>query len=866
MKKTIILLSFLCAGCFSQRTVAQDEPYKNRDLSPQERAADLTSRLTLEEKVSLMQNTSPAVPRLGIKPYNWWSEALHGVARAGEATVFPQTIGMAASFDSDLLYEVFTAVSDEARAKFHDAQRKGKYGRYQGLTFWTPNINIFRDPRWGRGQETYGEDPYLTSVLGLQVIRGLQGPADARYDKLYACAKHFAVHSGPEWSRHQFDAKDIDLRDLNETYLPAFKTAVLEGDVKEVMCAYNRFEGKPCCGSDRLLMQILREEWGYKHLVVSDCGAINDFYNPSKHHTHPDAAHASADAVLTGTDVECGDSYASLVDAVKDGLIQESDIDVSVRRLLTARFALGEMDDEEGVEWSKIPYSVVDCPEHRALALKIAQESIVLLQNRDNLLPLSTEKKIALVGPNANDSVMQWANYNGTPNRTVTLLDGIQEKLGRDVTYFKLCDWLSNSTYESTFNWLYTPDNQKGMVATYYNNTDLEGDVAATQIYTSPVNRDAGGNTVFEPGVNLTHFTARFESILRPEESGEMVLTVNADDGFRIFIDGEKLFETWKKNNNAKKELRFQVEKGKEYAIEIDYLQLADNAFLKIDLGQMREKPMDEEINALADADVVIFAGGISAQLEGESMSVNYPGFKGGDRTHIELPEIQRNILKRLHEMGKKVVLVNFSGSAMGLVPETETCDAIIQAWYPGQEGGTAVADVLFGDYNPSGKLPVTFYRNIDQLPDFQDYSMQGRTYRFMTEKPLYPFGFGLSYTTYEYGTPQVKKTAVKVGKEIQLTLSVTNTGQYDGEETVQLYVRKVDDTEGAPIRTLRAFKRIALKAGETQKVTFELTPEAFAFFDRTSGYVTTRPGDYKIWVGSSSAEENLQSLIVKLK
>lgn len=861
--KKLFLLSILLCGTLS--LTAQNEPYKNPQLSPEERAADLTSRLTLEEKVALMQNTSPAVERLGIKPYNWWNEALHGVARAGEATVFPQTIGMAASFAPDLLYKVFDAVSDEARAKFHDFQRKGRYGKYQCLTFWTPNVNIFRDPRWGRGQETYGEDPYLTSVLGLQVIRGLQGPADTQYDKLHACAKHFAVHSGPEWNRHSFNAENIDLRDLYETYLPAFKTAVIDGDVKEVMCAYNRFEGKPCCGSDRLLMQILRDEWKFKYLVVSDCGAINDFYNRSKHHTHPDSASASADAVLAGTDVECGTSYKSLVNAVKKGYIKESDIDVSVRRLLAARFALGEMDDEKLVEWSKIPYSVVDCPEHRALALEMAKESIVLLQNRNNILPLAKNAKIAVMGPNANDSVMQWANYNGTPRRTITLLGGIKEKVG-NVTYAKTCDWLSNTSYESKFNWLYTPDNKRGMAATYYNNTELNGEIAATQVYTSPVNRDAGGNTVFEPGVNLTDFTARFESVLRPEESGEMLLTVNADDGLRIIVDGEKVAETWKKNSNAKREYRFPVEKGKEYDIEIDYLQLAGKAFLKIDLGIIRQKSIEDDLKTVADADVVIFAGGISAQLEGESMSVNYPGFKGGDRTHIELPEIQRNILKRLHEMGKKVIFVNYSGSAMGLVPETETCDAIIQAWYPGQEGGTAVADILFGDYNPNGKLPVTFYRNVDQLPDYQDYSMQGRTYRFMTEKPLYPFGYGLSYTTYTYGKPQVKKATVKNGKDIRLTVPVTNTGKRDGVEIVQVYIHKTGDTDGAPIKTLRAFKRVNLKAGETQKVTFDLTPEAFAFYDRASGYILTQPGEYQIFVGSSSANEDLQELTVKLK
>ncbi|MBQ8423212.1 MAG: glycoside hydrolase family 3 C-terminal domain-containing protein [Coprobacter sp.] len=851
--------------CCSLSMQAQNEPFKNPDLSPQERAEDLVSRLTLEEKIALMQNTSPAIERLGIKPYNWWNEALHGVARAGIATVFPQTIGMAASFDPELLYDVFNAVSDEARAKFHDFQRKGKYGKYQCLTFWTPNINIFRDPRWGRGQETYGEDPYLTTVLGLQVIRGLQGPDDTKYDKLHACAKHFAVHSGPEWNRHSFDAKDIDLRDLNETYLPAFKAAVIDGDVKEVMCAYNRFEGKPCCGSDRLLMQILRDEWKFKHLVVSDCGAINDFYHPSKHNTHPDSASASADAVLSGTDVECGSSYRSLINAVKRGDIKESDIDVSVVRLLKARFELGEMDDESLVEWSKIPYSVVNCEKHRKLALDMARESIVLLENDDNILPLNKNMKIAVMGPNATDSVMQWANYNGTPGHTVTLLDGIRQKTD-NIIYVKGCDWLTNSTYESKFNWLHTHDGLNGIAATYYNTTDMSGDIAATQIYTSPINRDAGGNTVFEPGVELTNFTGVFKGVLRAEESGEMLLKINADDGFRICIDGKEVVKNWKSNSNAKKEYTFNVEKGKEYDIEINYLQLTGKAFLKVDLGLVRHKSLDDEVKAVADADVIIFCGGISAQLEGEQMSVNYPGFKGGDRTHIELPEIQRELIAKLHKAGKKVIYVNCSGSAMGLVPESENCQAIVQAWYPGQEGGTAVADVLFGDYNPNGKLPVTFYRNIDQLPDYQDYSMQGRTYRFMTEKPLYPFGYGLSYTTFDCGKAKVKKSTVKVGKNVTITIPVTNTGKREGTEVVQIYVRKVNDTEGAPIKTLRAFRRVSLQPGETQKVSFTLTPDAFVFYDRTSGYMTTAPGEYTLFIGNSSDSDALQSVTVKLK
>lgn len=394
-------------------TLSAQLPYQNPDLTPEQRATDLLQRLTVEEKISLMQNNSPGIPRLGIRPYEWWNEALHGVARAGLATVFPQTIGMAASFNDSLVQKVFTAVSDEARAKNRAFNDQGQYKRYQGLTMWTPNVNIFRDPRWGRGQETYGEDPYLTSRMGVAVVKGLQGPDSARYDKLHACAKHFAVHSGPEWNRHSFNAENIAPRDLWETYLPAFKTLVQEADVKEVMCAYNRFEGDPCCGSNRLLTQILRDEWGFNGIVVSDCGAISDFWGAKKHNTHPDAAHASADAVLSGTDLECGSNYRKLTDAVKAGIISEEQIDISVKRLLKARFELGEM--EESHPWA-LPYSIVDCPEHRHLALQIAHETMTLLQNKENILPLDKHAKVAVIGPNANDSVMQWGNYNGTPS------------------------------------------------------------------------------------------------------------------------------------------------------------------------------------------------------------------------------------------------------------------------------------------------------------------------------------------------------------------------------------------------------------------------------------------------------------------
>lgn len=712
----VLLAGALMSAC------QQKLPYQNTSLPPEERAADLVQRLTLEEKVSLMQNNSSAVPRLGIKPYNWWNEALHGVARNGRATVFPQAIGMGAAFNDSLLHVVFTAVSDEARAKNHIARRDSSYKIYQGLTFWTPNINIFRDPRWGRGQETYGEDPYLTSQLGMAVVRGLQGPEDSQYDKAHACAKHYAVHSGPEWNRHSFNAEDIDPRDLWETYLPAFKDLVQKTGVKEVMCAYNRFEGSPCCNSDRLLMQILRDEWGYEGLVVSDCGAIYDFFEEGRHGTHKDKADASSAAVLSGTDLECGDAYKSLADAVRQGKIKEEDLDRSVARLLKARFELGEMD--ETTPWDTISDSVVNCRIHQVLALRMARESMTLLQNKNNLLPLKAGMTVALVGPNANDSVMQWGNYNGFPGHTVTLLEALRKRL--------------------------------------------------------------------------------------PEEQ-------------LIYVPGALYAEDF-------------VPKHKKDEME-------------------QTKPLDAAslLKQVGRADVVVFAGGISPLLEGEEMKVDVQGFKGGDRTDIELPAIQRQLLKALKAAGKKVVFVNFSGSAVGLEPETQTCDAILQAWYPGEAGGTAVADVLYGDYNPAGRLPVTFYKNVGQLPDYEDYSMKGRTYRYFEGTPLFPFGHGLSYTTFVYGKAEVKDGC--------LLVPVTNTGSMDGDEVVQLYLNRPDDANG-PRKTLRAFKRVHIPTGATRTVSLPLTEETFNWWDTATNTVHPLKGSYKLLYGGSSDDRALQTMM----
>lgn len=668
-----------------------------------EKADSLVKLLTLEEKIGLMMDRSKPVPRLGIPEYNWWNEALHGIGRAGLATVFPQSIAMGATFDPELIEETFDIISDEARAKYNEFQKEEDYGRYKGLTFWTPNINIFRDPRWGRGQETYGEDPYLTTQMGLAAVEGLQGDDPNGQIKTLACAKHFAVHSGPEWNRHSFDAKDIAPEYLWGTYLPAFKELVDAG-VGQVMCAYNRLEGEPCCGNNRLLNHILREMWDYDGLVVSDCSAIRDFYRAGDHETHKDAADASASAVISGTNLECGSEFANLPLAIEQGLITEEDINASVVRLLTARFQLGELGKEAPSRWDSIPYSVVDSPKHRQQALDVARKSMTLLKN-NGILPLSkTAGTIMVMGPNATDTVMQWGNYAGTPSHTVSILDGISTKMD-SVRYAQGCAHVEN--------------------------------------------------------------------------------------------DGN--------------------------AAEVD----------------------------MTGVETVIFVSGISPKLEGEEMKVNLPGFRKGDRETIELPPVQREFLKKLKAKGKKIVLVNCSGSAMGLAPEDSICDAILQAWYPGQEGGLAVADVLFGDYNPAGRLPVTFYAGDNQLPDFEDYSMAGRTYRYMKEKPLYPFGYGLSYSTFTYGEPSVRPQAA-IGEEVPFVVSVSNDSDIDGEEVVQLYVRKKDDPSSIN-KTLRAFKRVNIPAKSSVDVQFLLDSDTFSTYDPVNEEMTTIPGEYIIYYGGSS-------------
>ena len=854
MKIKHFLVAIVLAG-FPSFVSAQLLPYQNHELSAEERAEDLCKRLTLEEKSLLMMNGSPAIERLGIPSFDWWSEALHGVGRNGLATVFPSCIGMAASFDDDLIEEVFTAVSDEARAKNTLARREGKNGKYKGLSFWTPNINVFRDPRWGRGQETYGEDPYMNGRMGLRVVKGLQGDGTGKYYKLHACAKHYAVHSGPEKTRHSFDIERLPARELWETYLPAFKMLVKDGKVQQVMCAYQRFEGSPCCGSDRLLNSILRYDWGFDGLVVSDCGAIGDFYREGRHEVSKDAKAASALGVLSGTDVECGGVYKNLPGAVKRGDVKESDIDVCVKRLLKGRFELGDFDPDSIVRWTSIPMSVVSSVKHRELARKMAREQMVLLKN-NGILPLSPDAaNIMVMGPNAADSTMMWGIYYGQPAHTVTALEGLNARTGRKLPYTRACAVTRMTDQESVFGNFHCSKG-KGMEASYWNNTGMSGQPDVEVVYTSAISLDNGGNTAFAPGVNLTNFTTRIKGTYTADRDEILRMVYNNDDGLRIIINGDTVHNRWKTDPLNFRDREFAVEKGKKYDIEVDYMQLEDDATLNFDILRSRDVTPADAVAKAKDAEIVIFIGGISPAYEREEAKVNEPGFDNGDRTSIELPEPQREILKALHSAGKKIVFVNCSGSAVALTPENDICDAILQAWYPGEQGGHAIADVIFGDYNPSGKLPVTFYKKDSQLPAFDDYLMEGRTYRYMREAPLYQFGYGLSYTRFDISKPVYSNDKIKV--------RVKNTGKVAGTEVVQVYMRRPADADG-PNKTLRGYARVTLAPGESRDVVIDFPKHLFENWDEKEQEMRVVPGEYELMVGSSSADRDLKKIKVKI-
>jgi beta-glucosidase len=844
----LLLLPFTLLALITPANTQSPPPYKNPNLPIETRVNDLVFRMTLEEKVSQMMNAAPAIERLGIPAYDWWNEALHGVARAGYATVFPQAIGLAATWDTKLMHEVADVISTEARAKHHEFARNNQHARYQGLTFWSPNINIFRDPRWGRGQETYGEDPYLTARLGVEFVRGLQGN-DPRYFKVIATPKHYAVHSGPEPERHAFDAVAYE-RDLRETYLPAFQATIVEGKAYSVMCAYNRTNGEPCCVNRKLMTDILRGEWKFNGYVVSDCGAIYDIWK--FHKFVPTELEASVLAVRAGTDLTCGGEYATLVDAVKKGLITEAEIDTAVKRLMTARFRLGMFDPPEMVPYARIPFSQNDTPEHRQLALKTARESIVLLKNANNTLPLKKDlKSIAVIGPNADAPEVLWGNYNGRPSVLTTPLTGIKNAVSANtkVVYALGSTLAGEPVVPVPASALTTNGTEPGVKAEYFNNKDLSGPAAA-------VRTDARidfnwGRYKPVPELSENNFSIRWTGKLKVPESGNYTLGFTADDGARLYVDGKLLVDAWASNPKKTATSEITLEAGRSYDLRMEYFQNNREAVAKLvwSYPRLAERMIDEAVSAAKQSDASVLVLGISAGLEGEEMPVAVEGFRGGDRTDISLPKSQEALLKAVVATGKPVVVVLLSGSALAVNSANENAAAILTAWYPGGEGGTAIADVLFGDYNPAGRLPVTFYKSVDQLPPFTDYRMAGRTYRYFNGDPLYSFGYGLSYTKFVYSDLRIDGKSVNVGQPVKVSVDVTNAGAREGDEVVQLYLTDVIASAPVPIRTLVGFDRIALRPQEKRTVTFTITPQQMSLID-DRGERVIEPGGFLISIG----------------
>ena len=872
MKKRILFLTLLAVVKVTA-PAQQKYPWQNPQLPTAERVENLISMLTPEEKVGLMMNKSVSIDRLGIPSYNWWSEACHGV-RQGGYTVFPQPIGMAAAFSEKLVYDVFSAVSDEARANWNRTDHNDPklfnvpmgviyYPGNPELTFWCPNVNIFRDPRWGRGQETCGEDPYMNAVLGVQTVLGMQGN-DKRYFKTHACAKHYAVHSGPEPLRHSMNVEPTN-RDLWETYLPAFKALVKKADVREVMCAYQRFEGRPCCTSDRLLIDILRNKWGYDAIVLTDCDAINNFFNRGQHETHKDPLSASVDAVLNGTDLECGKVFMVLTEALQKGLIKESDLDAHLRKTLTGRFELGMFDPADMLPWANLGPEVISCEAFDALATQAARESMVLLENKGNVLPLSKNiKTLAVIGPNADDAAMLNGNYGGTPTEahTHSLLDGLRAALpNTNIIYRKACEL--NDEY-ATIHHLQDFNGGKGVKVEFYNNKELAGEPAKTEYHTEPFNFSTFGAWGFAQGVSRDSLSVRISGQYKATFTGEMKYTLTTDNGYVLKVNGEVVEEAKGGMRRGfgfgrKPEYKsFPVEAGKTYDVEIEYRHgNGQFAMLRGDICERILADFTDLAKEVSVADAIVIIGGISAQMEGE----------GGDKADIELPKVQQMLVRTMHTTGKPVIFVNCSGSAIAFGSVEGEYDALLQAWYAGQGGSKALAEVLLGDYNPGGKLPVTFYRSNNDLPDFLDYSMKNRTYRYFEGQPQYAFGYGLSYTTFAVGKGKITAKSAKADSKkpfCVVVVPVTNTGRCEGTETVQVYVKSLDDP-GAPIKALKGFKKLSLKPGETQQAVISLDAEAFEYYNEAIDELSVKPGRYQILYGTSSLDKDLQALDFKV-
>lgn len=817
------------------------------------RANEFLSQMTLEEKVSQLVHNSKAIEKLGIPAYNWWNECLHGVARAGLATVFPQAIGMAASWNEELMTQIADAISDEARAKHHDFVRRGKRGIYQGLTYWSPNINIFRDPRWGRGMETYGEDPHLTSRLGVAFIKGLQG-SNPDYLKLVATPKHFAVHSGPECSRHHFDANPTD-RDLWDTYLPAFDACINEAGAYSIMGAYNRLRGEACCSSNFLLNTILRDKWNFKGFVVSDCGAIADIYQTHKLTKSP--AEAAALAVKMGTDLCCGHEYCDLVEAVMMGIITEADIDTAVLRLMKAKIKLGMFDDEKTVPYASIPMSVVDCDKHKQLALQSAHESIVLLKNENALLPLNKNlKTIAVIGPNADAPDCNLGNYHGIPSHSVSLLEGLKAKLGEDVEILheRGCELAEGLPFleviapEQVFTNPRLTTN--GLCVDYYNNNYFEGEVVFSE-EVSAINHCVFEN-LDKKVENISNFGIEITAYIQPKVSGRYAIGTGGLTDYQLFVDNELISEFHTIWEPEKVYGWKELHANNKYKIVVRISDSTSEAHVQKLLWAIPDDTREERaLQSAARADVVVFAMGLSPQLEGEEMPVTVEGFKQGDRLTTDLPQLQTQLMRKIVALGKPAVLVLFNGCALSINWENENIPAIVEAWYGGQAAGNAVADVLFGDYNPSGRLPITFYKSTNDLPPFEDYSMKGRTYRYFEGEALFEFGYGLSYTSFEYSDFKLISEQKLTGA-ISLSVTIKNTGKMAGCEVLKLYVSRINRNDKYPIRALKGFKKIFLKVGESKSVFFELIRNDFSRIDNYSERIVEN-GDFELTVGDKS-------------
>jgi beta-glucosidase len=864
-RRAALLAGYLLAplSCLAQSSNLL--PYQNPSLPMEQRAQDLVSRMTLEEKAAQMVNTAPAIPRLGVPAYDFWSEGLHGIARSGYATLFPQAIGMAATFDEPLLGSIGEVVSVEARAKYNNAVRHDIHSIYYGLTIWSPNINIFRDPRWGRGQETYGEDPFLTARLGTAFVKGIQGD-DPKYFRAIATPKHYAVHSGPESERHRFNVEPSP-HDLWDTYLPAFRATIVEGKADSIMCAYNAVNGKPACASDLLLKDILRGDWKFQGFVTSDCGAVDDFFHTKAHHYSPDAEHASVEGVLLGTDTNCGSTYKNLAQAVHDGLIKESQIDVSLERLFLARMRLGLFDPPAQMKYAAVPFSEVMSPAHTALALRTSRESMVLLKNDHNTLPLSSSiKTIAVIGPNAAELSALEGNYNAVAKDPQMPVDAIAHEFApAKVLYAQGSPYAENSPIiipRTQFRAASDPS-KEGLTAEYFANDTLTGKPALTRV-DPQINFD-WNSTSPAPSLDPRAFSVRWTGTVQVPTPGDYPITAtlahcypcNNAEHFTIRLDGKDItsFATQEKQDQHSSSTSNSVmhfEDTKPHALEVTYSHKARlfGAGLTLKWVPPVEPLRAQAFDAVKQADVVLAFVGLSPELEGEEMQVNIPGFSGGDRTDITLPAAQQQLLEAAKAAGKPLVVVLMNGSALAVNWAQQNADAILEAWYPGQAGAQAIAETLSGKNNPAGRLPVTFYSNLSDLPSFEDYSMANRTYRYFRGKPLYGFGYGLSYTTFSYSNLKLSTAQVKAGQPLQVEVDVKNTGSHAGDEVAQLYLTP-PQTPDAPLHALVGFERLHLLPGQTRRITFTLDPRQLSFADER-GIRADRPGDYTLFVGGS--------------